>query len=187
MHKYVKEAWKKPDTSLMSRRLIAWRKENVVSRVEKPTRPDRAHALGYKAKQGFVVARVRVKKGGRKRPKPSGGRRPKRMGRFFTLAKSKQVVAEEKVGRKYPNLEVLASYYVGEDGQHKWYECILIDKNHASVKKDKERNWICEPQHKGRVFRALTPAGKKSRGLKKKGKGTEKIRPSISAHGKKGK
>ena len=185
MYKHMAEAWKKPDR--FKARMIKWRKENVVTRIEKPTRINRARSLGYKAKQGFVVVRARVKKGGRKRPKFGGGRKPKRMGRFFTLGKSKQVVAEEKSGRKFPNLEVLASYPVGEDGMSKWFECILVDKSHPSIKKDPDINWICEPQHTGRVFRGLTPAGKKSRGLRRKGLGAEKIRPSLATHGKRGK
>lgn len=187
MHKSVRDAWKKPDPSIMAKRMINWRRERVVQKIERPTRIDRARTLGYKAKQGFVMVRVKVKKGGRKRPKTAGGRRPKRMGRFFTLAKSKQIVAEEKAARKFTNLQVLASYPVGQDGSHKWFECIMADTSHPSVMNDKERNWICESQHKGRVFRGLTPAGKKSRGLTRKGKGSEKIRPSISSHGKKGK
>ena len=37
-------------------------------RVTRPSRPDKARRLGYKAKQGFVIYRVRVRRGGRKRP-----------------------------------------------------------------------------------------------------------------------
>jgi large subunit ribosomal protein L15e len=152
---------------MLKQKLIEWRKEPVVTRIDKPTRIKRARALGYKAKQGFVVARVRIGKGKRKRPKPAGGRRPKTSGRFFSLDKSKQTVAEEKVAKKFPNLEVLASYYAGEDGMHKWFEVILVDKFHPCIKNDKDINWICKSKHKGRVFRGLTPAGKKSRKLPK--------------------
>lgn len=35
-------------------------------------RPDKARRLGYKAKQGFVIYRIRVRRGGRKRPVPKG-------------------------------------------------------------------------------------------------------------------
>ncbi len=164
----IGDLWKDKTTSEMwKRRLAEWRKEHSVTRVEKPTRPDRARALGYKAKQGFVVARVRVRKGKRKRPKFKGGRVPKKMGRFFPAGKSNQLIGEEKVARKFPNLEVLNSYYVGEDGQYEWFEVILVDPNNPNVMKDKERNWISEKQHKGRVFRGLTSAGKKIRGLRK--------------------
>ena len=50
------------------------------------------------------------------------------------------------------------------------------------IKADKDINWICNPSQRGRVFRGLTPVGRKSRGLTKKGKGAEKIRPSLSAN-----
>jgi len=157
-------------------RMIQWRRETTVQRIDKPTKLMTARKFGYKDKQGFTVVRVKVKKGKRKRPKILGGRRPKRYGRFFSLGKSKMQVAEEKAARKYENLEVLASYRAGEDGSHVWFETILVDPDHPAIKKDKERNWICEPQHRGRVFRGLTPAGVKNRGLRRKGIGAEKVR-----------
>ncbi|MEE9323716.1 MAG: 50S ribosomal protein L15e [Candidatus Aenigmarchaeota archaeon] len=160
MIKNTKETQKK--------RLIVWRKERVVTKIERPTKPDRARSLGYKAKQGFVIARVRVRKGKRKRPKFKGGRVPKKMGRFFPTGKSKQLMGEEKAARKFPNLEVLNSYYVGDDGQHEWFEVVLLDPKNPNVLKDRERKWISEKQHKGRVFRSLTSSGKKIRGLRKK-------------------
>ena len=39
-----------------------------VLRMNRPSRPDKARRLGYKAKQGFVIYRARVRRGGRKRP-----------------------------------------------------------------------------------------------------------------------
>lgn len=152
----------------MKRRLIEWRKQPTIVRVEKPTRLDRARALGYKAKKGFVIARVRVRKGGRsRRLYGRGGRKPSKAGlRKFTPGKSLQWIAEEKAQRKFPNLEVLNSYYVGEDGQYKYYEVILVDPNQPTIKKDKNIGWIAEKQHRKRVFRGLTSAGKKARGLK---------------------
>jgi large subunit ribosomal protein L15e len=159
MHKFLAQLWKRPKDnlgSLYTRRLIEWRQDPTVKRLENPTRPDRARALGYKAKQGFIIARVRVPKGRRKRPAFKAGRRPKHRGRFFSLDKSKQAVAEEKAARKYRNMEVLNSYWVGEDGNHEWYECVLLDRSHPSVKKDRERKWVTEKQHRGRAFRGLT-------------------------------
>ncbi len=153
---------------IQKERLIQWRKESATKRIDKPTKIHRARALGYKAKQGFVIVRVRVRKGKRKRPKFKGGRVPKKMGRFFPPGKSNQLIAEERAARKFTNLEVLNSYQVGEDGQYEWFEVILVDPKNPSVAKDRERNWICEPQHKGRVFRGLTSAGKRMRGLRKK-------------------
>ncbi len=190
MYKHSAQVWKKPKENLgkvWTQRLISWRKGNVVTRVERPTRIDRARSIGYKAKQGFVVARVRIGKGLRKRPKPSGGRRPKRAGRFFSTGKSKQWMAEEKAAKRFPNLEVMNSYYVGEDGSNKWFEVVLIDPDSPGIRKDRDMRWVCSPQHRGRVSRGLTSAGKKSRGLRRKGKGAEKIRPSIRAKLRRGK
>ena len=185
-YKYIAEAWKKPEESyveeLMRQRLIEWRKEPAIVRVEKPTRLDRARKLGYKAKQGFIIVRVRVRRGGLRKQRPKAGRRPKRMGvRKYKPAKSLRLIAEERAARKFPNLEVLNSYWVGEDGRFKWFEVIMVDPHHPAVKADKDINWICQKQHKGRVFRGLTSAGKKVRGLRKKGRGAEKVRPSRKA------
>jgi len=185
-YKYIAEAWKKPEESfvqeLMRQRLIEWRKEPAIVRVEKPTRLDRARKLGYKAKQGFIVVRVRVRRGGLRKQRPRSGRRPKRMGvRKYKPAKSLRLIAEERAARKFPNLEVLNSYWVGEDGRFKWFEVIMVDPHNPSIKADKDINWICQKQHKGRVFRGLTSAGKKVRGLRKKGRGAEKARPSRKA------
>ena len=71
MYAYVREAWNKPDASevknLLWDRMQAWRREGSVVRVARPTRIDRARALGYKAKQGIAVVRVQVRRGGRRR------------------------------------------------------------------------------------------------------------------------
>jgi len=169
-------------------RLRKWRREGSVVRIDRPTRLDRARSLGYKAKHGFIVVRVRVKRGGRRREKIKGGRKPSKYGHVkFTPGKSLQWIAEERAARKYPNLEVLNSYWVGEDGQYKYFEVIMVDPHHPVIKADDEMNWIGRGANKGRVFRGLTSAGKKSRGLRNKGKGAEKIRPSIRRHGRRGK
>lgn len=190
-YKYLRQAWKKPRANLKEsykELLVKLRSEESIKRLEKPTRPDRAHSLGYKAKQGFVIARVSIKKGKRKRERPHQGRKPKTAGQLHYYPKqSFQVVAEQRATRKYPNLEVLNSYMLAEDGQHKWFEVILLDKHHPAIKKDKDVKWITEPQHQRRALRGLTSAGRKSRGMKWKGKGAEKIRPSIRAHDTQGK
>jgi large subunit ribosomal protein L15e len=147
MYRHLKEAWKKPKDSyvkeIMQTRSIIWRREPATVRVDKPTRLDRARNLGYKAKNGVIVVRTRVRRGGRKKLRPVLGRRQKRMGvKKFTPAKSKQLIAEERTARKYPNLEVLNSYWVWQDGRYKWYEIILVDPNHPSIKSDKDLGWI---------------------------------------------
>jgi large subunit ribosomal protein L15e len=182
-YKYIAEAWAKSERSyvdeLMRQRLIGWRRQAVVTRIEKPTRLDRARKLGYKAKQGFVMVRVRIRRGGLRKQRPKAGRRPKRMGvKKFKPAKSLRLIGEERAARKFPNMEVLNSYWVGEDGRSKWFEIIMVDPQHPAVKADKDINWICQNQHHRRVFRGLTSAGKKVRSLRRKGRGAEKFRPS---------
>jgi large subunit ribosomal protein L15e len=159
VYQAIRGIWrKKENLELMKKRLSEWRKEPVVKRIEKPSRLDRARALGYKAKQGFVVVRVRVRKGGRKRKLYGrGGRKPSKAGLIkFTPAKSLKRIAEEKAARKFVNLEVLNSYYVAEDGNYKWFECILVDPHHPNIINDPKINWICKPSQRRRVFRGLT-------------------------------
>jgi large subunit ribosomal protein L15e len=173
--------------AVWTQRNKAWRKGSVIEREDKPIKSWRARELGWKDKQGFVVVKARVRKGGRKRRTTSGGRKPSKTYLYGTVKKSMQWIAEERASRKFQNCEVLASYWLWEDGQYKWFEVILVDTHNPHITNDKEINWICSKDQKGRVHRGLTPAGKKSRGLHKKGKGTEKIRPSLKAHGRKGK
>ena len=173
MYKRIRDFWRKEkDEELWKKRLIEWRKDRVVKRIDRPTRLDRARNLGYKSKQGYILARVRLKAGGRKRPRSVGGRKPRKYGiTRFTPGKSLRWIAEERAGRKFKNLEVLNSYYVGEDGKNKWFEVIMVDPNHPVIKKDPKINWI--RSEKGRSQRGKTSAGKISRGLGK-GKGYEK-------------
>jgi len=136
-YKYLVQTWnqrEKADLQLYLRQLaIKWRREPTVHRVEHPTRLDRARALGYKAKQGYVVVRVRIRKGGARKPRPRSGRRQKAMGvNRYTRAMSLRNIAEEKAKKKYPNLRVMNSYYVWEDGRHHWFETILRDPHNPS-------------------------------------------------------
>ena len=167
-YKFISRLWKKPKKlNSLKERLIEWRKQPAIQRVEKPIRIDRARRLGYKAKRGFIIVRVRIKKGGRKRRLYGRrGRKPSKAGLVkFTPKKSLRWIAEERAQRKFPNLEVLNSYYLAEDGKYKWYEVIMVDKNLPEIKADKNIKWITEKQHRRRVFRGLTSAGKKARGL----------------------
>ncbi len=122
------------------------------------------------------MVRTRVRRGTRRKTRFTSGRKPKRMGvNKITTAKSIQRIAEERVSKKYPNLEVLNSYWVWSDGKFKYYEVILVDPQSPSIKNDSKINWICEPQHKNRALRGLTSAGTKGRGISKKGKGRKKV------------
>lgn len=179
-YKYMAKTWRTRGSDfkeLMWQRLIMWRREPTVVRVQKPTRVDKARMLGYKAKQGFVVVRVRVRRGRLKRTRPRSGRRQKRMGMLkYKPSKSFRMIAEERAAKKFPNLRVLNSYPVGEDGRHRWFEVVCVDPHHPVVESDSDINWICASTHKGRVYRGLTSAGKKVRGLRHKGWGSEKTR-----------
>ena len=183
---YLRQAWKKPDKKILRERMIDWRKSQAITKVDKPLRLDRARALGYKNKKGFVVVRTRIKRGGHKRSRPNKGRRSKRLHTRKNLGMNYKWISEQRAGRKYKNLEVLNSYMIGKDGIYYFYEVILVDPKKPEIKNDKTINWIAKPANKGRVFRGLTSAGKKSRGLRKKSK-EMKVRPSIRARGRKGK
>ena len=151
-------------------RIRCWefRQLRVVHRASRPSRPDKARRLGYKAKQGFVIFRIRIRRGGRKRPAPKGIVYGKPVNQGITQLKpsrSIRAVAEERVGRRCPNLRVLNSYWVNQDATFKYYEVILVDPSHKAIRRDPRMQWICKPVMKHRECRGLTSAGKKSRGL----------------------
>lgn len=168
MYQFLREAWRKPKVNLndiIKQRLIEWRTQNVIVRAEGPTRLDRARELGYKAKLGYTVARVRVKKGGRRRRKPEKGRSPSHAGLVHFTPKSLQWIAEEKAQRRFSNMEILNSYLAATDGKSNWYEIIMVDPKHPSIINDPKMRWIANPSNRRRVFHGLTSAGKKSRSL----------------------
>jgi len=182
MYSYINESWRKQDSEefkqLRWQRLIEWRKEPTVTRIERPTRLNRARELGYKAKPGFVIARTKVRRGSLRKSRPNKGRVPSKMGVVkITMDKSLKRIAEERTAKHYPNLEVLNSYFVGEDGKSKFYEVIMVDPHNPSIKSDERINWIIGD--KNRVYRGRTSEGKKNRGLRKKGKRSVHRRPSV--------
>jgi large subunit ribosomal protein L15e len=166
--------------ALRHERLLTWRREPTVTRLEYPTRLDRARAVGYRAKGGYILVRVKVRRGGQNKRAIIAGRRPKHKGVLqMTLRKSLRRIAEERAQKHYPNLEVLNSYWLGEDGKQKFFEVILVDPSHPEILADPKINWIAAPSQKGRVYRGLTSAGTEGRGLRWKGKGAERFRPSY--------
>lgn len=180
MYKYLKQLWKSPNKEILKERILKWRREQAITKLEKPTNIARARSLGYKAKQGYIVARVRLPRGGRMRPQIKKGRRTKHRRHVKILSKSYQTVAEERAQKKFKNLEVLNSYNLTKDGKYYWIEVILVDPNHPVIKSDPKINWI--GNQKKRVYRGLTSSGRKSRGMRKKGLGSEKTRPSMRAN-----
>jgi len=123
----------------LRQRAVVWRNENAVTRVEKPSRIARARRLGYKAKQGIIVVRMRVGTGGMRKQRPRGGRRPKHLGVTKIKADvSMKQVSERRVLERYPNMKLLGSYFLYKDGMHYWFEIILADPSHPRIAKDKE-------------------------------------------------
>ena len=130
--------WKE-NSPLIRDRVVSWRKQNAITRLDKPSRIQKARRLGYKAKQGIIVIRMRVGTGGMRKKRPRGGRRPKHLGVTRIKADvNMQQVAERRVLEKYPNMTLLGSYFLYKDGFHYWFEVILADPAHPRISKDKE-------------------------------------------------
>jgi large subunit ribosomal protein L15e len=130
--------WKE-NSSEIRERVIKWRKETAVMRIDKPSRIQRARRLGYKAKQGIIVVRMRVGTGGMRKQRPTGGRRPKHLGVTRIKADDDmKTVANRRVLQRYPNMKFLGSYFVYKDGKHYWFEVILADPDHPRIAQDKE-------------------------------------------------
>ena len=183
---YIREAWKNPKKEDVHTRLIEWRASNSIVKVEKPLRLDKARMLGYKAKKGIIVLRVRVLRGGRKRPRHEHGRKSRKQHVRKILKMSYKWVSEIRAERAYPNLEVLNSYQIGKDGKYYFFEIIMVDPNKPEIMNDPTLNWICNPENKNRAQRGLTSAARKSRGLRSKSR-TLKVRPSLRSWSRKGK
>jgi large subunit ribosomal protein L15e len=171
-YKYLQELYKKKQSDVLRflLRIRCWeyRQLRVIHRASRPSRPDKARAMGYKAKQGFVIYRIRIRRGGRKRPVQNGIVYGKPASQGITQLKatrSLRVIAEGRVGRRCPNMRVLNSYWAGEDATYKYYEVIMVDPSHNAIRNDPKMNWICRPVMKHRECRGLTAAGRKSRGI----------------------
>lgn len=175
-YKYITEAlqkqYKERDSGFRSK-VIAWRRSPAIQKVEYPSNLARARRLGYKAKQGYVIVRSRVDKGRRTRIKPMGGRKHKNYYRFVQPGMSHQAMAEQRVNRIYRNMEVLNSYWVGEDGNYKYFEVILADPTKATVN-------VSSVIRQGKSFRGLTSAGNSGRPNKKKSM-NKRLRRKLAA------
>ena len=183
--KYLREAWKKPDVKVLRERMIEWRKAGAITKVEKPLRLDRARALGYKAKKGVIVVRVKIKRGGHKKSRPNKARRTKRLHIRKNLRMNYKEIAETRVARKYLNMEVLGSYWIGKDGMNYFYEVILVDRNEPGILKDKQLGAFVKAP-KARALRGISSAGRKARGLRNSAVKAPKVRPSLRANRRRG-
>ena len=156
-NKYIQETFQeeyKKGSEYYKKRVHDWRNGPAIVRLERPTNISRARRLGYKAKQGYVIVMVRMPKGRRGRRKPMGGRKPRHNYIFVQPQQSHQNLAEKRANIRYKNLEVVNSYWVGEDGNYKFFEIIMAAPKLNSVS-------LQSVQRKGRAFRGLTSAGKK--------------------------
>ncbi|NAL77056.1 50S ribosomal protein L15e [Nitrososphaera sp. AFS] len=142
MRGYMALAWNnlwKLNSHELKSKAILWRSEQAIHRIERPSRLDKARRLGYKAKQGIIMVRARVGRGGMRKQRPVAGRRPKHLGVVhIKQGVSMRHVAERRVLKRFPNMESLGSYYLHKDGRFLWYEVILADPNHPSIAADKE-------------------------------------------------
>ena len=186
MYHFIREAWKKPSKQMLQSLLIKWRAGESIEKVEKPLRLDRARALGYKAKKVFVVLRVRVRRGGRKRSRHKHGRKSRKQHVRKVLKMNYQWVAEIRAERAYRNLEVLNSYPIAKDGKYYFYEIIMVDPSKPEILSDPTINWISRSENRNRAQRGLTSAARKSRGLRSKSDNL-KVRPSLRSWDRKGK
>merc|ERR1711976_129317 len=168
---YMRELHRKKQSDLLRflLRIRCWqlRQMTAIHRAPRPTRPEKARSLGYRAKQGYVIYRVRVRRGGRKRPVPKGATygKPVHQGvNQLKFARTHQSVAEERAGRHCRSLRVLNSYWIAQDSSYKFYEVIMVDPSHKAIRTDAKINWIVNPVHERREASGLTSAGNKSRG-----------------------
>ncbi|WP_455364374.1 50S ribosomal protein L15e [[Eubacterium] cellulosolvens] len=141
-YKHMDNFWRRPDNSdiddMMRQNLIRWRKEPSILRINRPTRIEKARRYGYKAKQGFVVVRVKIRRGGARKIRPRSGRRQKALGvTKYTRSLSLKKIAQARAAKKFVNLLPLNAYWVWEDGKHAWYEVVMVDPRHPVIQADK--------------------------------------------------
>ncbi|CAH6789253.1 unknown_gene_6221 [Phodopus roborovskii] len=144
-YKYIQELWWKKQSEVMHFLL----KLSALHRAPRPTRPDKARRLGYKAKQGYVLYWNRVRRGGGKRPVPKGA--------TYSKPVHHGSLAEEIAGHHCGALRVLNSYWVLTYTGYKFFEVILIDPFHKAIRRNPDTQ----------EMPGLTSADSKSRGLGK--------------------
>ncbi len=177
-NKYIREAFQKEwkgvtdgnyDYALIMRqRGLAYRNEgDAVVKIDHPTNLPSARSVGYKAKQGIFVARVRVRKGTGTHHRPKNKRRPKRQGQAKLSRKiSTQAMAEQKASKRFENAEALGSYKIAEDGKWHYFEIVMADRTASTIVNDKNLKWLVD--HKGRAERGKTFMGRVNKENNKK-------------------
>ena len=161
-YKYIKQSLR----ANLKSKMIGWRKSDSIVKLEKPSDIGKARMLGYKDKKGFVMVRVRLVRGGRKKKMIRHNRRSARNTIRKDIVISYKEVAEIRAGNRFRNLEVLNSYELGKDGMYYFIEVILVDPQRPEIQNDRTINFVCNPKNRKRVLRGLTSSGQKSRGLR---------------------
>merc|ERR1712142_925359 len=141
-YKYVNELWRKKQTDVMGflLRVRTWqyRQLSRVHRASQPTRIEKARRLGYRANQGFVIYRVRVRRGSRKKPVAKG----------CTYGKP-------------------THHGINQMKFQRSLRVVYFGRHSTAIRRDPRIQWICEAKQKHRELRGKTAAGKTSRGLGK--------------------
>merc|ERR1712203_1283361 len=128
-YKYMTEMYRKKQSDVMRYllRIRCWhyRQLTKVHRAPRSTRPDKARRLGYKNKQGFVIYRIAMRRGGRK---------PLSLRDVLTVNPKLLVPLNNRNQKETcnPSLRnelvvvlrdfVLNSYWVGQDSTYKYFE-----------------------------------------------------------------
>lgn len=109
-YRYVQELYRKKQSDVLRYllRIRCWQYRQLtrLHRAPRPSRPDKARRLGYRAKQGFLIYRISVRRGGRKRPVHKGCTygKPKSHGvNELKPYRNLQSVAEVRLNKKKPN------------------------------------------------------------------------------------
>jgi large subunit ribosomal protein L15e len=142
---------------IMRKRGIEYRNdERAVVKVDHPTNLPSARSVGYKAKQGIFVVRVRVRKGTGTHHRPKNKRRPKRQGQAkLSRRLSTRAMAEQKASKHFENAEAIGSYKVAEDGKWHYFEVVMADRTASTVVNDKNLAYLVHG-HRGRAERGKT-------------------------------
>jgi len=184
-YKYLEELWRKKQSDIvrfiMRVRTWEYRQLPAVHRCVRSSRPDKARRIGYKAKRGYAIYRVRIRRGGRKKIAHKGCIYGKPVNGGINKQKASRTlksIGEERAGRLCSNMRVLNSYWIGQDAAFKFYEVILVDPSHKAIRRDPRINWICSSKQNHRELRGKTATGQKARGLAQKGFRGCKKRPS---------
>merc|ERR1712018_165975 len=150
-YKYMTELYRKKQSDVMRYllRVRCWqyRQLTKVHHAPRSTRPDKARRLGYKNKQGYVIYRIAMRRGGRKRPVAKGCPygKPKTSGgvKQQKPVRNLQSIAEERVGRRVQGLRVLSSYWVGQDSTYNYWQIFQRSWQGSQVHPNERRLPTC--------------------------------------------